>query len=114
MPRARADSPALPHHDVRWLQVAVDDALLVRGGEGLGERGPDRHQPLERHPALGDEPVEELALHHLHGQEVDASRILDGVDGDDARMVEGGERLRPRAGSARAPPGSRPSRAAAP
>ena len=47
-----------------------------------------------RQPALGDEPVERLALDELHGQEVDAVGFLDRVDGDDAGVVERGERLR--------------------
>jgi len=38
--------------------------------------------------------VEGLTLDELHGQEVDAVRLLDGVDGDDPGVVEGGQRLR--------------------
>ena len=72
----------------------MNDALLVRDGEGLGERGGDRHQALDRHPALGDDPVERLPLHQLHRQEVDPVRLLDGVDADDSRVIERGERLR--------------------
>ena len=44
-------------------------------------------------PALGDHAVEGLALDELHGEEVDAVRLLDRVDGDDAGVVEGGEGL---------------------
>ena len=45
-------------------------------------------------PPSGMSAVERLALDELHGQEVDAVGFLDGVDGDDAGVVEGGERLR--------------------
>ena len=72
----------------------MDDALVVGGGESLGERRRDLEDPLDRHPALGDELVERLPLDELHGQEVDAVGLLDGVDGDDPGVVEGGEGLR--------------------
>ena len=48
---------------------------------------------VDRHPAFGDEPVERLALDELHGQEVDAVGLFDGVDRDDAGVVERGEGL---------------------
>ena len=53
----------------------------------------DLEDPLDRQPALGNERVERLALDQLHREEVDAVRFLDRVDGDDARVIEGGERL---------------------
>jgi hypothetical protein len=86
--------PVRRHHHVGGLQVAVDDALLVGRGQSVREGRSDRHQALDRHPALGDELVERLPLDELHGQEVDALGLLDGVHGDDAGVVEGGERLR--------------------
>jgi len=92
----------------------VDDALLVRCDEGLGECRCYREDLLDGEPALGDEPVERLALDELHRQEVNAVRLLDGVDGDDAGVVERGERFRFTPGSARAAPGFRPSPLAAP
>ena len=86
--------PAVVEQDVFRLDVAVDDALVVGGGEGLGQGGPDRQQPLDRHPSVGDELVEGLTFDELHGQEVDAGAFFNRVDGDDAGVVEGGERLR--------------------
>jgi len=38
----------------------VDDAFVVRGGEGIGEGGCDLEDPLDLEPALGDETVERL------------------------------------------------------
>ena len=71
----------------------MDDALLVGGGEGVGERGGDLEDLGSGEPALGDDAVEGLALDELHGEEVDAVRLLDRVDGDDPGVVEGGEGL---------------------
>ena len=72
----------------------MDDALLVGGGQGLGER----RAAISRirssgSPPSGIDAVEGLALDELHGEEVDAVRLLDGVDGDDPGVVEGGQRL---------------------
>ena len=71
----------------------MDDAPVVRGGEGVGELRPDLEQSLQRQATLGDEAVERLPLDELHRQEVDAFGLLDGEDADDARVVESGERL---------------------
>ncbi len=64
---------------------------VVGGGEGLEDGALE--DPVDG-PVIGDEPVEGLALHRLHGQEVDAVAFLDGMDGDDAWVVEGTEGLR--------------------
>jgi hypothetical protein len=58
--------------------VPVYEAGVLPGGE----------------PAVGDDAVEGLSVDELHGEEVDAARFLDRVDGDDAGMVERGEGLR--------------------
>jgi len=64
------------------------------GGQGVRERHGDPEKLLDGEPALGDELIERLALDEPHREEVDAVRLLDGVDADDSRVVEGGERLR--------------------
>jgi hypothetical protein len=66
------DPPAAAHHDVGRLRVPVDDALLVRRPERVGERGGDLDEPHDRQRPLGDDEVERPALDELHGQEVDA------------------------------------------
>ena len=69
----------------------MDDALLVRRGERVGERGGDLDEPGDRQGTLGDEKVERLALDQLHRQEVDAAGLLDRVDRDDVRVIERGD-----------------------
>jgi len=49
-----------------------------------------RRASLHSHPLPRDQPVERLARHELHDDEVDALRRLDLVDRDDVRVVEGG------------------------
>jgi len=72
----------------------VHDAFLVGGGQSLGEPGGDLEDPLDRKPSLGDQPVERLALHQLHRQELNAVGLFDGEHGDDAGVVDGRQRLR--------------------
>ena len=72
----------------------MNDALLVRGVERVGKSRGDPEELLGWQGALGDEDIERLALDELHGQEVDAARLLDRVDADDAGMIQGGECFR--------------------
>ena len=76
----------------------MDDALLVRGGERLGQRRGDLEEPLQREPTLRHDPVERLSLDELHGEEVHGPLtgrrrlgVLDGIHRDDAGVIEGGE-----------------------
>jgi hypothetical protein len=64
-----------------------------RGGEGLGEPGGDLQDLGGRESAFRDQAIEGLPLDEPHRQKVDAVHLLDGVDGDDPGVVEGGERL---------------------
>jgi len=85
--------------DVGRLQVAVDDALLVRFLEGLGDllRNDDRFvnrdcsalQPL-REVLAGDE----LHRQEMGGRAVGESRALESVDVGDVGVIEGGQQLR--------------------
>ena len=55
-----------PHLDVRGLQIAMDDALLVRGFERLGDLRRDRQRLIERDRATRDALREILALDEFH------------------------------------------------
>ena len=52
----------------------MDDALVVRRDERVGERDREVEHASERQPAGRDERVEPLALDQLHGQEARARR----------------------------------------
>ena len=59
--------PSGAHLDVRGLEVAVDDALLVRGLERLGDLARDRQRLVERQSAPRSIRCGQvLALDQLH------------------------------------------------
>jgi hypothetical protein len=81
-------------HDVRGLQVAVDDAGMMRGGEAGCELQQDRGclgyghgAPLEPHP-------ERLAFVERHRDEQLMVPVANLINGGDVRMVEGAGGLR--------------------
>ena len=80
---ARAD------HDVAGLQVAMDDAALVRRLERLRHLHADlqRGFHIERRPCQAGS--ERLALHQLqHQHHRAAGHFFEPVDGGDVRVVE--------------------------
>jgi hypothetical protein len=81
-------------HDVARLQVAVDDAALVRGGDGFGNRNGQPEELLKGQPARTSQAGQGLPLDELHRQEVHAAGFLDRVDRDDVGVVEGGDGAR--------------------
>src|SRR4030095_13869979 len=80
--------------DVRGLQVAMDDPLLVRRFERLGDLTRDRERLLDWQGTLGDAILERGPLDQLEHQRLGRGRILDAVDRSDVRMIERGEELR--------------------
>ena len=60
------------HHHVGRLQVAMDDAPGMRGGQRVCHRNGDAQYLAEPHPLSRDQRVEALATHVLHDEEVDA------------------------------------------
>ncbi len=78
------------HEDVGGLEVAVDDALGVGRLEGVGDLGPELQQRLEVEGPGSDPLRQGLALEQLHGDEVLTLVGVDGVDGADVGVVEGG------------------------
>ncbi len=90
--------------DVLGLQVAVDDALLVRVLDGARHVAERLERPVEREPVLpGEPPLEGQPLDELHGYVVLPLDLAGLEDGDDARMAEprDGLRLSPEALEAR-------------
>jgi hypothetical protein len=78
-------------HDVGRFQVAVDDAALVSRPQGIGQGDRQLEQPLGGEALLGDQLVQAVSLDMGHGEEVNPVRLLDREDGDDIRVIEGGQ-----------------------
>jgi hypothetical protein len=80
--------PVASNHHVFGLQVAMDDARIVGGGERAGhlERHIDRIRG--RQPAAGDARSQRFAIDELGGDEADAIRTADIVNREDVWMVE--------------------------
>ena len=76
--------------DVRGLEVAVDDAFLVRVFQGFGDLARDGQRFFERNRPLRNPLGERRALDQFQHQRA----LLDAVDGRDIRMVERRQHLR--------------------
>ena len=85
------DPAALVEHQVGGLDVAMDHAAVVRGGEAGGGLVDRPRRLLRRHLVLALEPGRErLALDELHGEIGLPLPLADVVDLDDVRVVERG------------------------
>ena len=85
-------SPNAADHDVRRLQVAVDDPVGVGVGDRLADLLEHRHEPAAVGRRVGpvlEQVVEGAALDQLHGQERPAvGQGADLVDRRDAGVLE--------------------------
>ncbi len=79
---------------VGGLEVAVDDPLLVRGLERLGDLPRDGEGLVERERAALQPFGEVFALDELHDEGADAARLLEAVDRGDVGVLQLGEDLR--------------------
>ena len=66
----------------------MDDALLVRGTQGLRDLRPEFHDLVEGQRALRQAIGERLALDELHHQEVRVTLVPDVEQRADVRVVE--------------------------
>jgi len=62
------------------FQVAVDDSLIVRGLQGVGELPGDAQAFVDRNWATVDPVGERLTIDELHDQGTDAVNLLEPVD----------------------------------
>ena len=81
--------PALGHEDIRGLDVSVNDALLVRRIQRVGDLDRQVEQRLNLERLAFDQVPEGLPFQQLHGNEWLAFVLADFVDGADVGMVEG-------------------------
>ena len=82
------------HLDVGGLQIAVDDALVVRGLQRLGDLERKRQRFGDGQRASEQTVGERLALHQLQHQHARVLPRLHAVDGGDVGVVQRGENLR--------------------
>ena len=80
--------PVVADHHVPGLEIAVCDAALMRRADGVGERDGIGEDPIERQSARRNERVEGPPFDELQGEERNAVRFLDRVDGDDVGMIQ--------------------------
>ncbi len=75
--------------EVGGLDVAVDDALGVGGGEGIGDLAAQLQHQLGGQGPAGDAVLEDLAFEQLHSDEGLAVVLVNFMDGADVGVVEG-------------------------
>jgi hypothetical protein len=74
------------------LQVAMDDAAGVGGGEGAVDRRGERKDLGERESAHQDDARERRPLDELHREKRNPFRLFDRVNRDNVGMVQRGDR----------------------
>jgi hypothetical protein len=79
---------SLRDEHVRGLDIAMNDALAVRGIEGVRELAAGIQDLFERKRAVLNAPAQRLALEELHRDEVPAFVDADVIDRADVRMVQ--------------------------
>ena len=75
-------------HHVARLDVAVHDALGMRGGQRVGDLGGVAQRLSQRQPVGGNRAVERHAVDVLHHDEGSVALLLDAVDRDDAGVIQ--------------------------
>ena len=83
-------SAVLSHFDVGRLQIAMDDALLVRRFERFGDLSCDRQRLVDRHRALRN-AVRQGRASTSSITSAFAGRVFEPVDGRDVWVIERGE-----------------------
>jgi len=81
-------------HHVPGLEIAVRDATLMRGTHRVGERDRIRKDPIDRQSAWRNDRLEGSPFDQLQGQERNASRFFDRINGDDVGMIQGSDSMR--------------------
>ena len=79
--------------DIAGLDVAMQDAALMRVLDGAGETGDDFCRAPQREGFAPNELIEVAAFFEFHAEVAGAVALADLVDRNDARMLEAGGRL---------------------
>jgi len=99
---------ALVDHDVRRLQVAMDDSRGMGGSEGVGDGDAVPECLVDPQPPSMHQAIERLAVDVLHDEEVEVPLAADVVNRADVRVIQRGDEAgsrvkRSRAGGVQAP-----------
>ena len=86
--------PAHLELDIRGLEIAVDDPLIVSRFERLGNLLRNRESFRERNRAFCDQLGKRRSFDKLHDQRMNPVRVFESVDVCDVRMVERRQHLR--------------------
>ena len=76
------------HHDVRRLEIAMNDVLAMRHGQRLGDSGADFENFALGELAVGAQLIQGLAVDELEHQEIGLIRLDEVVDLADERIGE--------------------------
>ena len=79
--------------DIRGFQIAMDDPLLVRRFERLGDLLGDGQRLVEGNRASRNALRQILALDEFHDEGVDVTRMFEAVNDRDVGMVQRGQGL---------------------
>ena len=82
------------HLDVRRFQIAMNDPLLMRGFERLGNLFRDGQRLVDRDRPARNALRQVLALDEFHHEGLHAVGVLEPVDRGDVRMIQRGEDFR--------------------
>ena len=74
--------------DVGRFQIAVNDAVLVRRFERIGDLMPDVQRLADRDRPPGDPLGERVAVDELEDERGRAVHVLEAIDGTDVRMIQ--------------------------
>ena len=77
--------------DIRGFQIAVNDPLLVRRFEGVGDLPDDGQRLVEGNRAFRNALRQILALDEFHNEGVDVTRTFEAVNDRDVGMVQRGQ-----------------------
>ena len=84
------DAVVLRDHDVVGLEIAMEDAPIVRRGQPFGHFRGNAQRVLRRQRLAVHQRAQVLAVDQLHGDPGEALGVTRLVDGDDVGMIEGG------------------------
>src|SRR4029079_6786486 len=87
------DSAVRRHLDVVWLEIAMDDPLVVRRLEGVGDLSRDGEGVVQWKRAACSQHRQRITLDQLEDQSLDAIGVLEPMNDGDVRMIQRGDHL---------------------